>query len=112
MKLFIQQGDKNKFIGQIINGNLIKKVKKSKHLHRATQSWAIDSATIEQYKNEINNIIILDQETGTEYNVSINSFLQNSFEKDYGFGRQRFLPLKYWSEVLLNNPQLELSFGV
>jgi hypothetical protein len=47
-------------------------------------------------RHNTKTIEIRDKESSRVYKVSFDTFLAYAFSKDWGYGKQLFLPLKYW----------------
>ena len=76
---------------------LEKTVAKSKHLHRALNAWGIDATLIDRLPSEVNCITVREREDGDTYRVSVRTFREKAIARDFGHGRQYFLPLSYWT---------------
>jgi len=78
----------------------MKTVRKSKHLHRKMNAWAIDAGIVVQLlKMGCHGIVIVDKDEKKKYDVSMNTFINTAVSRDFGHGEQLFLMLRYWSEV-------------
>jgi hypothetical protein len=74
-----------------------KRVKESKHLMRKLDAWGIDESIYESLKTQwVEKLQVLDSDTRTLYEIPFNRFEQNMIVRDYGFGRQVFVPRQYW----------------
>ena len=90
---------KDKIIGVLDSGIFTKKVKESKHLFRVLDAWGIDEQSFKKLTDET-TIRICDIETGTTYEVSKREFSSNMTSRNYPpFGKQVFLPRKYWKII-------------
>lgn len=88
----------NKTIGYVENNTFIKPVIGSKHQLRQPPAWGIDAGAFdERVKSRVSLFIILDRETGLEYQTSIETFNKHCFRFNRGFGDQYALSLKYWT---------------
>jgi hypothetical protein len=86
-----------KVVGRISNGIFKKKVRYSKHLFRTIPSWGIDTQILKGLGQQgVTLIEIYDTETKKTYFSTLENFMTNSFEDNFGYGTQRFLPLEYW----------------
>ena len=78
------------------NGSLCKKVKRSRHFMRELNGWGYDTRIIEG--EEFDEVKILDIETDTVYVSKKEDWLNHGIRKNFGYGDQIILPLK-WHEV-------------
>ena len=91
--------DNGKMIGKV-NGVLYeKKVKKSKHLFRKWNAWAMDRAVADELvRLGVNTVIVHETEEKIDYVVSLKEFMEKGVEADYGFKKQIFLPIVYFKQ--------------
>ena len=96
-----------KIIGFLKGSQFVKTVLGSKHKLRFPPAWAIDAAAYEKdVRNKAREILITDKETGLKYRTSVEEFEAFKRELDRGFGRQYFLPIKYWAVEKTEEEQL------
>ena len=76
---------------------LVKTVSKSKHLHRALDAWAMDATLIDQLPPDVDAITVCEREEGKTYRVGVRQFADKAILRDFGYGRQYFLPRRYWT---------------
>ena len=105
LKILTPQGSKIVGIVELLDGKrvLFKKVRKSKHLFRALDAWAVQ----EEILGYIDEIVIEDIEDGIKYFSSVANILSHGIRRDLGYGCQVFLPRKFWNQN--NNAQLILE---
>lgn len=96
-------------VGQIVGDQFVKTVSKSKHLHRVLNAWAIDAETIETLPATVRGITIKEREEGKTYRVSLETFREKAISRDFGYGRQLFLPLEYW---MVEDPRQPPLFAI
>ncbi|MCL6447591.1 MAG: hypothetical protein K6U04_05465 [Armatimonadetes bacterium] len=100
LKVEIHDTTGKKIIGYIENHVFKKNVCKSKHFFTNYSAWAIQEEAIPILrKHNVKLIEIYDKESGTTYRTSLDTFLSYSFVKNWGYGRQLFLPLKFWEVI-------------
>ena len=86
-----------KFIGWIQGNVFFKKVKKSKHLLRVIPAYGIDKEKFDNViKPQVSLIVIIEMEGKVAYMTSTRKFKEKAIERDFGYGKQYFLPLTYW----------------
>jgi hypothetical protein len=74
-----------------------KKVKESKHLMRKLDAWGVDESVYEQLRQAwCEKLQILDTDTNTLYEIPFNRFEQNAITRDFGYGRQAFVPRRHF----------------
>jgi len=84
-------------VGQVIDGSLYKKVRRSKHMLRRPQGWAWDDVCLEQAEQvHAESTKIEDEENHVVYMASLSIFRQHGVPLNRKFGKQTCLPLKYW----------------
>ena len=92
----------NKNIGTLHEGNFLKRVKRSKHLHRKTNAWGIDA---EKFNNVIyphviehnGKIKVFDEENKRLYVTNADNFkLHGIYLHFKPHKAQIFLPLPHW----------------
>lgn len=91
-------------VGQV---NLARKTftayrKRSKHFHRRLNAWGMDSGVLlELVQSGVTTVVIYDEESGVMYTAPVKAFFMHGVERDFGHGKQRFLPLKHWRVTTL-----------
>lgn len=77
--------------------------KRSKHFHRRLNAWGVDSGVLlELVQLGITTVTIYDAESGVMYTAPVKAFFMHGVERDFGHGKQRFLPLKHWQMSALS----------
>ena len=77
-------------------GVFTKTVQRKKHLFKAIPAYAIQCEVFDRLVEDgIERIIIRESDTGYQYDVAIDVWVEKGIEMDKGFGLQRFLPLNY-----------------
>lgn len=80
-------------------GTFLKKVT-SKHFFRRSQSYAIQEEVIQQLI-ELGVTKIIIKSPSSTYTSTLDDWLTpNILVQDFGYGRQRFLPVKYMKRVV------------
>ena len=98
MKITVNIKGRELVIGNISDNRFYKSVMKSKHLMRNLNAWGVDAeALYDVIKPNANSIIVYDKENNVVYETTTQKFIDFGVEKDFGFGKQTFLPLKYWN---------------
>jgi len=71
----------------------------SKNRFRVFNAYGIDDEVMDQLlAGKCRKIIIRETDTGKEYSISMDDFLDESFEEDYeGNGLRHYLPLEHWN---------------
>lgn len=87
---------RGKPVGVIINGVYKKILSSSKHMLKKPEGWCIDSAHLKEDWHELR---ILDRDTNIVYSTNKDSFLTYGIKKNYGYGDQVCLPLKWFSRL-------------
>lgn len=69
----------------------------SKHLLNILDAWGVDKKILDKLKADgCIELRILDHDDMVVYKVSIDTFLEKGIEKNFAYGRQIFLPRKWW----------------
>ena len=103
----VRVGDK--VVGYIQGDRFIKNVRKSKHMLREPEGWAIDAYVWDkEIMPNAREFVIIDKETGDEYNCTTEVFNRLKGTIDRGFGKQYFLTLNHWQVVKAGERQLSL----
>ena len=96
-KLFFNK--KHQKIGSLKDGIFRKRVKKSLHLMKNLDAWAIQLDTLQKLnKLECEEIRVLEEEEGILYTVPMQVFWSKSEVFDWGDGQQAFLPREHWQQ--------------
>lgn len=87
-----------KYIGQLRGSQFFKTVRMSQHMLQEPPGWAIDSDVVDTLKltGTCKTIRIYEQEQRFVWQVTLDKFVEKSFEIDRGYGKQRVLALPYW----------------
>ena len=90
-----------------VSGNVLyKMVKPSRHFFKNGKAWGIDKETFDDaLQKGVTNIVYYDVENDIEYETTSRDVMNHAWIKDFGFGEQYFLNVKYWKQT---NPE---SFG-
>jgi len=95
-------------VGTFDGTTLRLKRKRSKHLYRALDAWAVDLATLITAADAgVESVVVEDVETGETFEVGLDDFLNFGVVIDHG-SPQVALPLAYWSR----SSALQLRFGI
>lgn len=89
------QGPKQ--IGEVRGDKLIKRVSRSKHFHRRTQSWGLQAEAIPRLRELGVTRVELRLDTGEILVASLEDHERRGFILDFGHGRQVFLKERYWT---------------
>lgn len=86
-----------KIIGEERGGVLFKLVKASIHRMRLFDCYGISQGVIEKTKGRCKEILIEDVESGENWAVNMQVFLQNAITGEFGgYEKQSFLPRRFW----------------
>lgn len=95
-----------KVIGEVIGNTFHKVVDKKKHYMRMFDAYGIQEevfdSLLEEYPN-VNKVVIVEK-GGKSYYSQLSDWLNVGFVREFGYGKQRFLPIKH----CLDNNQLTL----
>lgn len=87
-------------VGQVFNGAFYKRVKKSKHLLKVTDSWGIDAELMKLLEIECNAIKILDEDEDIMYQCTVYDYVTKGDYKHFKPHRaQMFLSRKYFEKI-------------
>ena len=90
----------HKVVGTMYDGVVTKHVKKSQHLYRKLDAWSIDKKAFQDWREfGLQYLVIIDDESETEYRASAEMFEAHAQEIDHGHGVQWALPRKHWSKT-------------
>ncbi|GFP35660.1 hypothetical protein HKBW3S43_01449 [Candidatus Hakubella thermalkaliphila] len=96
-------------VGEIDGRLFRKKVKKSCHLMRALDAWAVQAEVVERAQKEgIDMVVVEDVESGVTYLVPLDLLRQKGIQRDFGHGPQIFLPRRFWNKEAFGQHQLAL----
>lgn len=96
IKVEIYDTTGKKVIGYIENHVFKKNVCKSKHFFKNYNAWGVQEEAIPiLQKHNVKLIEIFDKESKKTYRTTLSTFLAYSFPKNWGYGKQLFLPLKF-----------------
>ena len=102
-----RRGD-GRIIGTFDGTVLRLKRKRSRHLYRLLDAWAIDLTTLVRAADAgVETVVVEDVETGETYEVGLGDILNYGTVIDHG-SPQVALPLAYWSR----SSALQLRFGI
>lgn len=82
-------------VGNIINGVFYKRVFRSKHFMRILNGWGTDKDIFDRNFKEVK---IMDKENDIVYVSKKEDWIHHGIRKNFGYGEQIILPLK-WHEV-------------
>ena len=93
---------------------LEKTLSRAKHMLRIPSGWATDathmellsSISLEVGLNPADARVAIDDERKVRWLATVHDFMTNGFAMDRGFGKQRFLPEKFWKQSDRNQPRL------
>ncbi|TDA64501.1 MAG: hypothetical protein D9V47_13780 [Clostridia bacterium] len=87
-------------VGTLQGFTFIKRVKKSQHFHRITQSWGVQKDVLAELERRgVKEVRVEDTETGTVYLAPLRAFREHGFTLDFGHGEQIFLRVQYWQVI-------------
>jgi len=99
-------------IGRLEGGIFYKHVQASCHMLFKPRAWAIDAEAFDKHiKSNATELVVIDTETGIEYQCPTETFDMLKGELDRGFGRQYFLTLNHWRTTRNGHHQLSLFDG-
>lgn len=90
------RGHNGRNVAVISNKRLIKTAYGPQHMLQSPPSWAFDAIGYESNRSKFDVVIVIYWHCGLIYTVSADEFDANRREIDWGYGRQYYLPLKYW----------------
>ena len=89
------------YLGEIDNGYIQKHVRASVDMLKKPIGWTWDKRVIEfAEKKRIQNFAIVDDETTNIYLALLSDFRKYGKPIDRGFGKEIFLPIKHWIEII------------
>lgn len=92
--------NKGQVVGTLKDGIFRKEVHSKKHKMRNFACYGIDTRIIKELIQEnCVEVRIRETDTGHIYSSPFSAWVSYGFEKDYGDGRQTFLPMKYYQPV-------------
>jgi uncharacterized radical SAM superfamily Fe-S cluster-containing enzyme len=98
-----------RIIGSFDGVTLRLKRKRSRHLYRVLDAWAIDLATLVSAADAgVERVVVVDSESGETYEAELDDILNYGTVIDHGFGTQVALPLQYW----LRSSALQARLGI
>jgi hypothetical protein len=91
----------NRHVASIRGKTLCKTVKRSRHLLRSLNAWALDREHVEAAERSgCDRIEVKDTESGTVYQTSLRTLKERGISINFGnFGPQLALPLSLWQVV-------------
>jgi hypothetical protein len=96
-------------VGEIDGNTFFKSVHASKHQLKSPPAWSIDADIFDkEIKPDCTQILIKDQETGNQYQCSIETFDQFKRNLDRGYGHQYYLTIDRWDIETKGEKQLKL----
>jgi hypothetical protein len=100
-------------IGKVLGDCFYKSIKGSRHMLRKPQAIAISLDALMQAESAgAVYVEVLDHETGTRYQTSLEHIRKAGFAFERGYGRQIGLPLECWATLRPGAPrQLSLLAG-
>lgn len=88
----------NRIVGKVQNGVFLKKVKASVHFLHTPPAITFDVSSLRDAENAgAQLVMVIDKETGNEYQADLSVIWRKGFELDRGHGSQIALPLCKWS---------------
>jgi putative cell wall-binding protein len=109
MKLLCFDPHKNKRVlcGEVIGEALFRWVK-PEHFMRVVQGYGIQEVAFQEVvRKGIKTIILKETNTNQRWEASIKIWLENSKIMDFGYGKQRFLSLKFMKTHLLKERDIK-----
>lgn len=97
-----------KQVGAVENETYIKKVNRSKHFLRNYGGYAIQKDVVEALKVREVKEIVVKEDSGNVFSISLAAFLEHAIKFDYGFGEQIVVPEKWWRKQEKN----QLTLGI
>ena len=85
-----------KVVGQIIGDALCKRVFRKKHFMKVLNGWGMDTKIFQEHQFKI--VKILDKDDNLGYVSKREDWLEHGITKNFGYGEQIILPLR-WHEV-------------
>jgi len=86
-----------RIIGTFDGTTLRLKRKRSKHLFRTLDAWAINlSVLVRAADAGVERVVVEDTETGEVFEAGLHDILNYGTVIDHGFGTQLALPLQHW----------------
>ncbi len=94
-------------VGTVVDGVLLKKVKRSKHLYRVHDAWAFDKgALLDAMRGQgASAIQVTDTEEGIVYEIDMMAALEVGIQIDHGHGIQLAIPRASWAQAPLKGFQ-------
>ena len=94
----IFRNKEGQFIGKFYGETFRKDVRRSIHMLREPEAWAIDSEVVNTLRKlgTCKTILIIDKENWVNYQVPFKLFMDTAITIDRGHGEQKALPLVYW----------------
>jgi hypothetical protein len=89
-----------RMVGAVIDHELVKRVKGSKHMLRAApRGWAVDDQVLMIARTlGAERVRIVDTETGATYTADMTTFDAHGVTVNYGYGNQIALPIQHWRQ--------------
>lgn len=86
------------FASAVSRREFVKTTKKSVHMLREPESWAIDAEVVKSLEHlGCKSIMVKETEENVIYRVDFATFIDKAIDIDRGFGAQKALPLIYWN---------------
>jgi len=100
-KMIFRTAD-GKFVGIFASATsrreFVKTTKKSVHMLREPESWAIDAEVVKTLEHiGCKSIMVKETEENVIYRVDFPTFIEKAIDIDRGYGAQKALPLIYWN---------------
>lgn len=91
-----------KFVGVFASAQsrreFVKTTKKSVHMLREPESWAIDAGVVKTLEHlKCKSIMVRETEENLIYRIDFATFIEKAIDIDRGYGAQKALPLVYWN---------------
>jgi hypothetical protein len=90
------KGFDGKVVCLLTNNRLIKTAHGPYHMLQSPPSWSFDAFAYDSNRRKFSKVVVVYWFTGQMYSISANDFDSHKKELDWGYGRQFYVPLKFW----------------
>ena len=103
-----------KVIGLVEEKTFKKQAIAERHMMRTPRGWGSDIHALDQaLQYGASQMEIHDSQTGIVYRCSIEEFFAKGVPRDFGYGEQLILPLRYWGVIRPGDtPAKQLTLGI
>ncbi len=104
MKIYVFDEKKQSQVlaGELINGDFIKNVVRSKHYLRIVSGYAISKEAVDKINGMCENIIINEADTKNTFTIKFTDFLENSKTWSHGHGEQKTISEKFLTKKAID----------